>query len=202
MVLRDDDAETVLQLGVGELDLGQRRSCQAERDDDAGGGEAPNRRGHDTSIELSADRQLSPGERTQKEAEGQTFCLESRLRRCQCARRLRTAGARHSVRPSRGCGRPEADREAPCESADVVIMDTGAGPPGTDPAFRPRSDAAFDACSRPGRNPPPRNPGREAGFRVVDRCSLVLYASTLITTRRFCARPSFVLLGAIGFSSP
>jgi hypothetical protein len=28
------------------------------------------------------------------------------------------------------------------------------------------------------------------------------YASSLITTRRFWARPAFVLFGAIGFSSP
>jgi hypothetical protein len=28
------------------------------------------------------------------------------------------------------------------------------------------------------------------------------YANSLITTRRFCARPAFVLFGAIGFSSP
>src|SRR5688572_16553193 len=61
--------------------------------------------------------QLLPGERTQKEAEGQTFCLESCSRRCQCDTSCHVA--RHSVRPSRGCGRPEADREAPCESADV-----------------------------------------------------------------------------------
>ena len=41
---------------------------------------------------------------------------------------------------------------------------------------------------------------RDGGLRSPTR--RLCYARTLITTRRFCARPSLVLLGAIGFASP
>ena len=60
----------------------------------------------------------------------------------------------------------------------------------------------------------PRQPARSqtaadsqagtGGRLTSDRCrdAGCAYASTLITTRRFCARPSRVLFGAIGLSSP
>ena len=57
---------------------------------------------------------------------------------------------------------------------------------GAKEARRPRGRAAASQMA----GSPPRG--------VRGRC----YASTLMTTRRFWARPSLVLFGATGFSSP
>ena len=45
------------------------------------------------------------------------------------------------------------------------------------------------------------DPKRESGARIL-RAPQASYESTRMTTRRFCARPSRLVFGAIGFSSP
>src|SRR5713226_7423453 len=48
----------------------------------------------------------------------------------------------------------------------------------------------------------PDGGGAPADDGPLRGCGAACYASTLMTTRRFWARPAFVLFGAIGFSLP
>ncbi len=48
----------------------------------------------------------------------------------------------------------------------------------------------------------PSGGGAPTDASILRGCGAAGYASTLMTTRRFWARPAFVLFGAIGFSLP
>ena len=99
------------------------------------------------------------------------------------------AAARQASRTQTRRIRSGAEREAPCESADVESMDPTPDHSGADPC-----------------DPPPIRCGGEstnnAGTGLDDPSRQINYARTLMTTRRFWARPALVLFGAIGFSSP
>src|SRR4030095_6212471 len=129
MILGDDHSQAVLEASIGERNLAGRRRGETERRGKAQRRQSPERSRHSPLLLIDGDLRPVLQRAHKRHASPQPRGKNSRIRRTRTVE----ANGRASWKERRGsrtktCGRPETEREAPCESADGLSTDASAGP--------------------------------------------------------------------------